>query len=83
MPTLKLQNRDCARLQSPKPKIWYNLLVVNGKGPKFLLLVWERDNPIKQIIYQDWNSHSKLDQVSGVDQRDRIIEYTIYEVLLD
>ena len=40
-----------ARLQSPKPEIWYNLLVAIGKGPKFLLLVWERDNPTKQIIY--------------------------------
>ena len=37
-------------IKSPKPEIWYNLLLTIGKGPKFLLLVWERDNPTNQII---------------------------------
>jgi hypothetical protein len=32
------------KINNPKPGTWYNLLLAIGKGPKFLLVVWERDN---------------------------------------
>ena len=41
-----------ARLQSTKPEIWYNLLLVMDEGPKFLLAVWEQDDPTKLIAYK-------------------------------
>lgn len=48
-----------SRLKSPKPEIWYNLLLAVGNDTKFLLLVWERDNPTSQIMYKgqftEWN----------------------------
>jgi len=48
-----------SRLRSPKPEIWYDILLAVGKDTKFLLLVWERDNPTSQIVYNGqftkWN----------------------------
>jgi hypothetical protein len=38
-------------LQTPKTGVWYNMLLAIGRGPYFLLLIWERDNPANQIIY--------------------------------
>jgi hypothetical protein len=32
------------KIGNPKPGTWYNLLLAVGKGPKFILVVWERDS---------------------------------------
>ena len=38
------------RITTPTPETWYNLLLAIGEGPKFMFLIWERDNPGNQII---------------------------------
>jgi hypothetical protein len=47
-------------IRTPKPETWYNLLLAIGNGPKFLLLVWERDNPTNittySIAYPQWSN---------------------------
>jgi hypothetical protein len=38
---------------SPEADTWYNLLLAIGKGGDFLAIVWDPEDPSKQIVYHE------------------------------